>query len=408
MGTALLPVSAMALATACWGATARRQGLAAALVVSTAVAGVLLTAGGVTPDSFTALNRGLLLAGLALHGSVLWLHRRGPTRNGWLLAGGATVLAVAGMLDYGFLRIDGGGWIASLLMAMTVVGVVLGMAGLLARWRRSRAAPETLADSAPRAHITLGAVLVAGLAPHLDLLMLAVLGGGLAGLWPSHRADRRSWPIAGTLAMLGLLGAWYALDVVAGGGLAGRWLRSLPDAPFSGPFEIAVALPLGLAAWSLMGGWPLQGRPHSRWLPALGGLLLARLVGPALSDGLVHWEPIFYPLVVIGTWRATVSGGAGAVSALAGLGLFSPQSGARWIGVALLVGVALVGDPRIAGPESGWRRGVPWILGLAAGALVPLLAGGLRAETLYTTATVLGLAVGLWTANAAREDETRR
>jgi hypothetical protein len=134
----------------------------------------------------------------------------------------------------------------------------------------------------------------------------------------------------------------------------------------------------------------------------LGAALLARVVGPLLPNGLVHWQAVLYPLAVVAAWHAAATRrDEEALGSLGALGLLAGTTAAGWCGTfAILGGVALTrpdvlrqaGWPRDARGEAG--RGLLVLLGVPL--LLPILAGALPAQTFYTVAAVAGLVAVLW------------
>lgn len=244
-------------------------------------------------------------------------------------------------------------------------------------------------------------VVLALVAPHLHLLGVSLTIALIAGVLLERRLAPGAVPPVGPgLAMLLLLTSWFALAGVAGETPLG--LAALPDAPYSEAFEVTVALPLALSAWPLLGLFPFHQTRLGPLAPVAAGILLVRVAAVAVPNGLAHWQPLLYLLLVLAMIHALVTRrDSEALAALAAVGLLSAAETAGWCGVGLAAGVALMRSHSLlitAGRVLN-ARGQILVRGLAAlGAilLVPIFAGGLAAEAVYTTLAAIGGAVLLW------------
>jgi hypothetical protein len=247
-----------------------------------------------------------------------------------------------------------------------------------------------------------GAVVLVLIAPHLHLLAagaaLAILSGALA---VRHGAGGWRPPLGLAAALLLLVGIWYALTLV--GGEAPLWITTLHDAPYSEAFELSVALPLVLAAWPLLGLFPFHDTSLGPLAPVAGGVLIVRVAAEAVPIGLEHWQPLLYPLALAAMIHALVRRrDPEALAALAVLGLVSGAFLVGWCAIGLTAGVSLLrghvvlrASGRVLSAEGeAVSQGVAVAAALL---LVPVLSGGLAAETVYTALIVLCGTWYLWT-----------
>jgi hypothetical protein len=246
-------------------------------------------------------------------------------------------------------------------------------------------------------------------APHLHLFLFLLTISFVAGVEFIRRKEGATrWPASAILALPVLLIGWYLLARVAGEqSLA---MRALPDAPYSEAFQLGVALGLSLLAWSLLRLWPFQGPSRGPLAPLAGAALLARVVAPALPDGLTHWQPLLYLLALLAALHALLSRRVeGAPALLAVLTLASGEPAVVGVGVAFALLAAapevreLLTDGGRALNASG--KVLARVLAVVAAALlVPALAAALSTEVVYTVATtaVLALAVAASAAPPAR------
>lgn len=308
-------------------------------------------------------------------------------------------LAVAGV------RVGGTGRPGSLLVGAGLL--LLGITLLVVAIRSSNAMDQpTPVPPAARVQprwlaVQAVAVVLALLSPHLHLVMagaaLAVLSGTLA---VRHSGGGWRPPLGLGVALLLLLGAWYALALV--GGEAPLWINTLPDAPYSEAFELSVALPLVLAAWPLLGLFPFHDTTVGPLAPLAGGAVIVRVAAEAVPAGLEHWQPLLYPLVLAAMVHALVRRrDPEALTALAALGLVSGAFLVGWCAIGLTAGVALLRGHQVmrASGRVLSLEGEALAQGVAVAAamlVVPVLSGGLAAETVYTVLVVLCGAFYLW------------
>lgn len=322
-----------------------------------------------------------------------------PTRRRTLAGVLIVALAAAG------LRVGGSGSSGALLVGacLLLLGLTLIVIAVRSPVGRDRpAAPEAAVSVRPAwLAIHAGAVGVMLVAPHLHLLGLGVVLALVAGALTMRSPDGGWGPQPGQgLALLLFLGTWYALALV--GGEASLGIPSLREAPYSEAFQRSLALPLVFAAWPLLGLTPFHQTRLGPMAPVAGGLILVRVVAEAVPIGLGHWQPALYLLVLVAMVHALLTRrDAEALAALAALGLLSGAALVGWSAVGLTAFVALLQAHRLLAPSgrvlSAEGAAVAQAASVAAAlVLVPVIAGGLAAEAVYSTVTVLTGAVLLW------------
>jgi hypothetical protein len=246
-------------------------------------------------------------------------------------------------------------------------------------------------------------VLIGGLAASAGLALipntLALLAGTLLAAVFLHFWYRRQGllPVIPALIMttLGLVPLGWLLLTVAGSIVPS--LASLPDAPLSPAAGLWMTPWLLLAAWGLLGQWPLQSLVPPPLLALLAGLLLVRFGIAAIPDGLLGYQAIIAPLVLISLWWAVATARlAMGLSALALFGAIAvPERGAVWLLVVFGAASLVVVAERMSTTHSpSLRKG----LGLVAVAgLWPVLEAGLHTQVVYTVLAVAALcAAGAW------------
>jgi hypothetical protein len=372
------------------------------------------------PSAAAAITLGITVLGALITVAVLIVtlaQRQGSVMARWWvrLAGMVAVaVGVGPLLPLG----TRGGWP---IVFATVVGLAL--AGALAVWLGQRLALSGVVRRLDKPLLAAGtagppdavrhawasrllmlhivAVIVALGALHLHALMGAVTISALAGVMVERWTGRTGrMPVVLPLVVLVLAGLWFFLARVAGAMPLG--LLALRDAPYSLAFETLVSLPLALAAWALLGLWPFHNLSRGPLTGLLGAAILVKLVAPVLPHGFAHWQPLLYPLAVLAAWHAAaVDRDEETLAALGALGLLSGDLVAGWAGTGLVTVGALFGAThRIAGHgvvlnQRGRITARLAVVG-AAVLVVPVLAGALDAEVLYSVLTVSGVVVGLW------------
>jgi len=347
---------------------------------------------GALPESFAAVEMALVVIGFS---AFFW----GVAWAGWWETRGwmAAALGLAGVvLAWGSIAIIAraaplGGTAA----AFGVVGGAAGLAWAAARQVLARVDAVQRTAAEVKDSRTLGAaaagVLLAGWGPHVLLVFLGVLLASLAAWHGSARSRGLRAALPAVVAVGALIPAgWLLLTIAGEQGLA---LTNISELPLSPAAESLLAPLLLLAAWLPLGLWPLE-RTRVAGIAGVAGLLLvSRVIGPALPEGLDHWRRLAYPILAIGMWQGTASGRwpavmvGGALMGLASGSVEGPR--AAWcLGGAALVAELVALIPR---REAAWV-GCAAVLAAGYGAW-PAAVAGLRAEVVYTTLTVAGIAV---------------
>jgi hypothetical protein len=404
-------------------ATLRRRALSGPLLLAVAFASLAVAGGddwrrASLPASYLVTTAAIGFAGLALPLGLGWLSRQRAEWTPQLLVGawlGAAVAVALGasrlaplasrggwgatLLATGGLTLAGGAAIA-LLPRLHAGGAVRRLDRLLGGGRVSAPAGGGM----DRAAVVLllvhsGSALLALWVPFLPLLCLLILIGAITGLLFQYRLDRaRTAPLSVVVALLIVAGVGYLMVQVAGD--TRPTLEALADAPYSGALELLLALPASLAAWALLRLWPFHIAPRGPLTGLLGAALLIRVVGPLLPGGAFHWQPVLDPLAMLAAWHAAVGRRDDeALVASGALGLLAGSGAAGWCGTGLvLAGAALALPERLRQrmPHSGGEAVRRLSLLVLVPLVVPILAGALRAQTVYTVLTVLGLFAVLW------------
>jgi hypothetical protein len=172
-------------------------------------------------------------------------------------------------------------------------------------------------------------------------------------------------------------------------------VAGLKEAPFSAAAEMTLAPMLGLAAWALMGLWPLHGAGTGSALAFLGGLLLTRWGAGVIPGGMEHMAPLAGIVAAVASLHAASRRRSGELAAALGVLALTPvmASGLNisWV-VFPFFAVASI-------PAILWIRGEKTILPgldrhqMVGLLLLPLLAVALpwmlRGETFLTVVTML-------------------
>jgi len=341
------------------------------------------------PGDFAAVELGLILVGVLAMGRVAFP----ALRDGWRGKAGTALVAagLAPLLD----DIRALGQAAPPGAAVAAVGVIVSIAALV--WEGLRVVLPRVPRGAPRdervaprwAACAAAGALLAAVGPHLVAVLVGVVlaDAAVAADARGHRRFTAALAGAGALVALGAAG-WLLATIAGDQSLA---TAALPQLPLSPAAEALLAPLLLLAGWSVAGLWPMVRSPLSGVAGLAGLFLVARVVAPALPDGLDHWRPLAYPMLALGLWHAIVARRWAA--ALVGGGLFALLSGATegvaaawWLGAGALAG----GAAELLSRRAAWL----WCLaGLAGGiGALPGATAGLQAEVVYTTLTVLGVA----------------
>jgi hypothetical protein len=358
------------------------------------------------PASYLAITAALLLlgAGFSIATAITAL-RAGELPDRPILTGlGAVVVSGLVLWIAGPVAL-GGGVVRTLVSVATIGlglagGVAAGRAlGLAERLRRldqrlfgqdRGAVPGAFRGREPLLILHLGLALVAFMAPHLVLLLVAAFGAVITGAMLARGGPWRSTMVGG-LAVLALVSG-FTISVAGEVPLS---LVELRDGPFSPAFELVAAMGYCLAVWPLLGLFPF----HSRWCGPATALaaaaVLLRIAVPVLSGGTEHWQPLIFPLLVLSVWYAAGLASARlAIVAVATAGLITLRPSAEWAGVILLAGEALVSTVRRIALGRRFESGVVGLVAVVMmAALVPLLTGALQTQTFYSVLLGLGAAL---------------
>lgn len=353
----------------------------------------LLPAGAGHDDPWPRARAGVALLVLALGGYAVTLMARA---GGWLLSLGAlaSVLAV----------------VAGLWMAVRFAGVAAWVARLrdrLAERRPVRKERPLLQNDVALLGLHLLAVAAALFAPHLLWLAAGILVAAVSGWLLARRHGLERLPWGGLLGVV-LLG----LSVGAVAQVAGETslrLRELPDGPFSPAFEPVAVLGLFLSAWFLLRLWPFNNEELGAFTPLAAAMLLFRAAAPVFPSGLGHWEPLFFPLLILASWSSIISGDwSQAVRAFGVAGVLTPGGDGARAGALLLAGEGLVAlaaatlPARFRGPAAALL-----LLGMLLQP-VPLLDAALRTQTFYTVLLAVSVALALVTVTPRAEARPAR
>jgi hypothetical protein len=342
------------------------------------------------PGDFAAVELSLMLLGIV----VLAWAALAAVRQGWR-GRAATLLLAAGLAPLlADIRALAHAAPSGAAAALTVTAGIVALAWLAVGLVLRRVPPVAVSEErvAPRwiAGAAAGALLAAG-GPHLGAIFGGVILTGVAVAAEAGRRGRFSAALAGAVPLVTLAVAGWLFATIAGDqGLAVAGLSELPLSPAA---EALLAPLLLLAAWSVAGLWPMGRSPLSGLAGPAGLFLVARVVLPALPEGLDHWRPLAYPILAIGLWQAIVAHRWSA--ALVGAALFALAAGstegvaaAWWLGTAALAAGAA---------ELCSRRAAAWLGRAAAlaggiGAL-PGTTAALEREVVYTTLAIAGAAI---------------
>lgn len=395
-----------------------RVSLAGAVIIALGLAS-LRVAGGADwrgaelPPSYLSVTAALLLLGTLLALGSALLAMAGNESSIPSRAVGLGCLMVLGLVGWvaGPIAIAGG--VMRSILTLAILGAVLALSLALARWlalpRRLQRLDQTLfrrlqpasspswgRDDAPLLALHLALAIVALIAPHLVLLLAAVIGTAITGVLLERRLDssmRWPWALIAGVVVLALVSGF----TIAVAGEVPLALDQLRDGPFSPAFELIAALAWFVAVWPLLRLWPFHARAYGPATAVVGAAILLRVAVPVLSGGTEHWQPLIFPLLVLSAWYAAGLGRVRlALAAVATAGLISLRPEAAWAGVLLLLGDAAVS---IAGRFGPTRRYTPAVTALVTILLmsqaIPLLTGALQAQTFYTVLLATGLAITL-------------
>lgn len=385
--------------------------LAAVAASSAGLAIAALTAGAAPlPAGFLAVDGALLVLAVVLALGSALLARRDHRGARVRIAVGALVTGAIGLGWGGRRAVVAAPKGAMLLAAVVIVAVGAGFFLIGRLVRLPPPADDVLPPRRlPAAMGVLAGVVAAAAGPHLPVVVAGVIVAAWSGWLLRRGAGGPRLPAAPVLTLL-LLPAWWLMATIAGPeGLA---VGTLPMLPISPAAERLLAPIFLVAAWATAGLWPLHRQVPAALLAPVGALLLARVVIPAVPDGLEHWRPLAMPLIVLGIWHAALSGRVTAVAVgLAWVGLLG-ASRAGLTGAALLLAGALTLElARHSGERlRSWKPAV-WVISALAGGAGAVLAieSGLRAEVVYTVLAVGGVVVAAgraWPRDSGERDLT--
>jgi len=375
------------------GAGARRIATGGLGVLALALAALRAGGGaGGLPGDFAAAELGLVLVGVVALGRAAFP----ALRDGWRGVAGAALLA-AGLA---LLSADVRALARAARPGATAAafGVIVGLTALarlalggLLRRLPPAADPRGEPVAARWVGCAASGALLAALGPHLVAVLFGVVLAAAAVAGATRGRRRFTAGLAGAGALVALAAAGWLFATIAGDQSLAT--AALPGLPLSPAAEALLAPLLLLAAWSVAGLWPMVRSPLSGLAGLAGLFLIARVAAPALPEGVDHWRPLAYPLLAVGLWQAIVARRWAAAST--GGALFALISGTTqgvlagwWLGAgALAAGLAELLPGRV-----GAR--VWWLAAFAGGmGALPGATAGLQREVVYTTLTVLGLAV---------------
>lgn len=404
----------------------RGVALAGAVMSALALASLQVAGGprwldaGLAPSYF-AITAALLALGVLLALGAGLLPVGLGNDDPWPRARAGTSLLVLALGGYAVtLMARAGGWLLSLGAVASVLAIVAGLwlavrfAGVSAwvgkvRTRRMEAVARRkerplLQNDLSLLALHLLAAAVALFAPHLVWVAAGILVAGVSGWLLARRSglDRLPWGgMAGAVLLVLSVGA-----VVQVAGETSLRLGELPNGPFSPAFEPVAVLGLFLSGWPLLRLWPFNYEELGAFTPLAVAMLLFRVVAPVFPGGLVHWEPLFFPLLVLAAMSTILSGDwRQAVRTLGVAGVLTPGGEGARAGALLLAGEGLVALAAVVLP-AGFRSpaAVALLLGMLL-QLVPLLDAALRTQTFYTV--LLAVVVSLALVNVTPRAEPR-
>jgi len=172
--------------------------------------------------------------------------------------------------------------------------------------------------------------LVAIVVPHFVVASVAVVAGTFLAhdaLRPTGKVPR--WGLQPFIVLTALLASTWFIWTIAGAEIP-LTLEGLRSAPFSAAAEMALAPMLGLAAWALLGLWPLNGTGPASALSIVGGALLIRWGMGVIPEGMLHLAPIAGVIAVLATFHAVAVRRIGEYAAALGVLAVVPSGAAAW------------------------------------------------------------------------------
>lgn len=172
--------------------------------------------------------------------------------------------------------------------------------------------------------------LAAVVVPHFGVAALCIVAGTFLlhdALRPLGKVPR--WGLQPFIVLIALLAATWFMLTIAGGELP-LTTRGLLEAPFSAAAEMALAPIIALAAWALLGLWPLHGTGPASALAFLGGLLLLRWGNGIIPAGMEHLAPVAGVVAVLAAMHAASLRRSGELAAALGVLAVVPSGGMAW------------------------------------------------------------------------------
>lgn len=224
--------------------------------------------------------------------------------------------------------------------------------------------------------------------PHLIVAMAGTLLGTVLlhdALRPAGKVPHWGWQPFILLVAFGLV-TWFTWTI-AGPDLP-LTPSGLAEAPFSEAAEILLAPMLGLAAWALLGLWPLHGAGPASALSFLGGLFLIRWGSMLIPTGMEHMAPLAGIVALLAALHAASRRRSGEYAAALGVLAVAPSGIAAWPFFVLGSVPASLWIVDKRSPIPGLDRHQ-----LVGAALIPALAWALptmlRGETILTVAALI-------------------
>lgn len=283
-----------------------------------------------------------------------------------------------------------------LIGAGALIVIVAGMRA----WRERGGKRETAARSIPRFTpdlVLFGGLLLAALGPHLIVVAAGVFLALVSAAAAALRCRRARWIGLVLLGAALLGGGFFLLFTILGAG--GGRMNEIAAGPFSPPAERLLVILFGLGSLVIAGVFPFHLAPWRLSLSPIAAILLARLLVPALPEGLGDWQApaMFWLAVAVAT--AALSGRWAAAMVAGGLlGIWSGRSlGVDSGGMLLLFG--WLADARLLPPPvqfaaGGARWSGVWFA-VPAASIPFVLGNALRAQVLVSVLALVATVVGL-------------
>ena len=305
------------------------------------------------PPSFLAVSAGFIWVGVAaakwglftalLHREELAIGKLGRAVTPIVVVVGTIALLTLLYVTHELLL--AGGW-QGLVVAIGMAGAavflltLLGMARLGrgwrwldARWltRWSEGTPALLSRHALVSGIGADLLfLVAIVVPHFIVAAVAMVAGTFLAhdaLRPGGKVPR--WGLQPFIVLAALLASTWLIWLIAAP-VVPLTFEGLQLAPFSFAAELALAPMLGLAAWALLGLWPLHGTGPGSALSIVGGALLVRWGMGVIPEGMMHLAPLAGIVALLCVFHATALRRSGEYAAALGVLAVTSSGEAAW------------------------------------------------------------------------------